>query len=147
MALPARASRTLAAAFFSSAPAPAARMAAAGPLQAQLEARLRAALAPVAHLEIENESYKHSVPAGSESHFKVFVVSPAFAGVPLLQRHRMVNDAAKGGGGAAALPFHALSIQAKTPEQWAAGAGAAMQSTPNCKGGSKADAGPVAGSV
>jgi stress-induced morphogen len=97
------------------------------------------------HLEIENESYKHSVPPGSESHFKVFVVSPSFQGVPLLGRHRLVNEAVAGGPGLP-LPVHALSVQAKTPDQWANGAGAGMQSTPTCKGGSKADDKPPAGS-
>ncbi len=87
-------------------------------------------------MEIENESHKHSVPPGSESHFKLFVVSPAFQGVPLLQRHRMVNEAVAGGPGLP-LPVHALSVQAKTPEQWAGGA--TLQSTPNCRGGSKAE--------
>lgn len=111
-----------------------AQMATIGPIQATIEARLKDAFEPV-HLEVENESFKHSVPPGSESHFKVFVVSPKFDGVPLLQRHRLVNDAIK--GSAADLPVHALSIQAKTPAQWQAGA--TIQSTPNCKGGSKAD--------
>jgi len=48
------------------------------------------ALAPV-HLEILNESNKHNVPANSETHFKVVVVSEAFAQQSLVQRHRAVN--------------------------------------------------------
>jgi stress-induced morphogen len=115
-----------------------------GPVQALLVERLTSAFSPV-HLEIENESAKHSVPPGSESHFKVFVVSAAFDGVALLQRHRMVNDAVKGAGGGASLPVHALSIQAKSPSQWAAGA--VLQSTPNCRGGSVGDAAPPAGAA
>ncbi len=113
-----------------------------GPIAAALVERLTAAFAPVAHLELENESHRHSVPPGSESHFKVFIVSPAFENVPLLERHRRVNAAAAGGTGAP-LPVHALSISAKTPAQWAAGA--AAQSTPGCLGGSKHDAAPPAG--
>jgi stress-induced morphogen len=31
-----------------------------------------------AHLEITNESFMHAVPPGSESHFKVVVVSAAW---------------------------------------------------------------------
>ena len=103
-----------------------------GPIARLLYERITAALAP-AHLELENESHKHSVPPGSESHFKVFIVSPAFEGVPLIQRHRLVHDAVKGGSGTAELPIHALSVSAKTPAQWASGAG--MQTTPNCRGG------------
>jgi len=110
--------------------APSAGAPVAGPVQRALTERITAALAPV-HLEIENESHKHSVPKGSESHFKVFVVSEKFVGQPLIARHRLVNDAVKEADGG--MPVHALSISAKTPDQWAGGA--AMHVTPNCKGG------------
>ncbi len=66
------------------------------------------------HLEVVNESYMHSVPRGSETHFKVVVVSTAFDGVGVLQRHRAVNtllDPELKGG------VHALSIVARTPAQ------------------------------
>jgi stress-induced morphogen len=99
-----------------------------GPTAALIRSRLTAAFAPVTHLELEDESRRHS--RGAESHFKVFLVSPAFEGVPLVQRHRLVMDAVK--AGAVDLPFHALSISAKTPAQW--DAGAAMQKTPGCAG-------------
>ena len=79
-----------------------------------------------------NESYKHSVPTGSESHFKVVIVSDQFEGLPLIQRHRLVNsvleDELKN-------DIHALSIQAKTPVQWEKNA--TVHQTPNCLGGSK----------
>jgi BolA protein len=84
------------------------------------------------HLAIENESYKHSVPRGSESHFKLLVVSAAFEGKSLVQRHRAVNEAVSEIGGGV-LPVHALSITAKTPAQWSPGEG--MHTTPLCKGG------------
>lgn len=100
------------------------------PVQASIQQALQEAFEPT-HVEIVNESYKHNVPKGSESHFKVFIVSDAFEGVPLLKRHRMVNEAL-----ASQLegPVHALSIKAKTPAQYAAGA--AVQQTPSCRGGS-----------
>lgn len=41
-----------------------------GPVQIDIVNRLSVALEPL-HLAIENESYKHSVPKGSETHFKV----------------------------------------------------------------------------
>ncbi|MER2512817.1 MAG: BolA/IbaG family iron-sulfur metabolism protein, partial [Nitrosomonas ureae] len=41
-------------------------------------------------LEVVNESYKHNVLEGSESHFKVTIVSDEFNGKMLLTRHRMV---------------------------------------------------------
>lgn len=80
-----------------------------------------------------NESHMHNVPPGSETHFKVILVSDAFEGKPLLGRHRAVNtllDAELKGG------VHALSIVAKTPKEWAASAGSVPPS-PACRGGSK----------
>lgn len=67
------------------------------------------------HLEIINESGNHRVPPGSESHFKVVLVSSKFEGKPTLTRHRMVNQTLaselKG-------PVHALSLRVFTPGQW-----------------------------
>lgn len=37
------------------------------------------------HLDIINESYMHNVPKGSETHFKVVVVSEKFDGLPLIK--------------------------------------------------------------
>lgn len=37
------------------------------------------------HLDIINESYMHNVPKGSETHFKVVVVSDLFKDVPLIK--------------------------------------------------------------
>lgn len=63
------------------------------------------------HLEVFNESYMHNVPKGSETHFKVVVVSEEFDGVSLIKRHRMVNNALRDelAGG-----VHALSIQVQS---------------------------------
>lgn len=87
-------------------------------------------------MEIVNESFKHNVPKGSESHFKVLIVSSAFEGKSVIDRHRMVNAAA-GDGSGASIPVHALSISAKTPAQFAAMAVPVIHDTPNCAGGSK----------
>lgn len=38
-----------------------------------------------AYLEVINESYMHNVPKGSETHFKVVVVSDKFSNVTLLK--------------------------------------------------------------
>ena len=43
------------------------------------------------HLEVENESSNHNVPPGSESHFKVVLVSNEFDGKTPVMRHRAVN--------------------------------------------------------
>jgi stress-induced morphogen len=82
-------------------------------------------------LEVINESYMHNVPKNSETHFKVVVVSDQFDKVKSpLQRHRLVNAAL-----ATELegPVHALSIVAKSPEQW--GNNQTVPSSPNCSGG------------
>src|SRR5690606_32771178 len=47
-------------------------------VQQQIEAKLRAALTPQV-LRVENESHRHNVPAGAESHFKVTLVADRFA--------------------------------------------------------------------
>ena len=84
-------------------------------------------------LQVINESSGHNVPPGSETHFKVVVVSESFAGQSLVSRHRAVNRslAAQLQGG-----VHALSIQALTPAQWSERGGQVPDSPP-CLGGSK----------
>jgi stress-induced morphogen len=94
---------------------------------------LEVGLAP-AHLEVIDESSQHSVPRGAETHFKVLIVSEAFAGLPLVQRHRRVNQLL---GEAFRAGLHALSIHAKTPAEWAASPEA--MASPACLGGSKAE--------
>ena len=58
-------------------------------IREQIEAKLVAAFEP-AYLEVTDESYRHNVPAGSESHFKVVVVSDKFVGERFLSRHRAI---------------------------------------------------------
>jgi len=88
------------------------------------------ALAPV-HLDIINESDQHNVPPGSESHFKVVVVSDVFANESLISRHRRVNKllCAELQG-----PIHALSLHTHTVEEWAKRGGRVPDSPP-CRGG------------
>lgn len=87
------------------------------------------------HLDVVNESHRHNVPANSETHFKVLVVSEQFDSKSLVQRHRLVNETlAKELEG----PVHALSIVAKTPTQWetmVANGTAEIPPSPNCRGG------------
>ncbi|MGR3984812.1 MAG: BolA family transcriptional regulator [Gammaproteobacteria bacterium] len=84
-------------------------------------------------LRVENESHRHNVPAGAQSHFKVTLVSPRFDGKPLLARHRMVNDLLRDELRGA---VHALALHTLTPQEWDAGARAAE--SPPCLGGSAA---------
>ena len=54
--------------------------------------------------------------SGGTDHYSVVVIAQAFAGVPLLKRHRMVLDLFQSEIGTGEV--HALSIKAYTPEQW-----------------------------
>ena len=56
---------------------------------------------------------------GTGDHFEVVVVSPAFAGKPLVKRHQMVYSAL--GAAVDGTIIHALALKTLTPEQ-AAGA-------------------------
>ncbi len=102
-------------------------------LHQRIEAKLGEALLPTL-LAVENESGMHNVPPGSETHFKVLVVSPAFEGLGLVDRHRRVNEILRE---ELAAGVHALSIRALTPAQHEAGQGDGFIS-PKCLGGSKA---------
>jgi BolA protein len=99
-------------------------------LAERIETKLRAALEPVT-LVVENESHMHNVPKGSETHFKVLVVSPAFDGLGRLDRQRKVNallaDEFKSG-------LHALTMRTLTPAE---GDVAGDFASPPCLGGSK----------
>lgn len=54
------------------------------PVEQSIRTKLTANLNPK-HLDIINESFMHNVPAGSETHFKVVVVSDKFDGLPLIK--------------------------------------------------------------
>lgn len=82
----------------------------------------------------------HSVPRGSETHFKVVVVSPFFQSMQLLQRHRHVNSTLSN---QLKTGVHALSIIAKTPEQWEASS--TVAASPACAGGMKHESKQTAG--
>lgn len=84
-------------------------------LAAELEARLREALAP-ASVTVRDDSAKHAGHPGARegAHFAVRVVSSRFAGLRMLQRHRLVYDAA---APLMAGRIHALQIDAVTPEE------------------------------
>ncbi len=102
-------------------------------IQQQIEQRLREQFTPL-HIEVVNESHMHNVPEGSESHFRVVLVSAAFDGKPLVQRHRAVNTELKA---ELAGQIHALALHTMTPEEWFEKGGTAPESPP-CMGGEKA---------
>jgi BolA protein len=80
----------------------------------RMRARLEAALAPE-RIEIVDDSAKHAGHAGARDgrgHYTVEIVARAFAGKPLLARHRMVYAAL---GDMMQTDIHALSIKAEEP--------------------------------
>lgn len=89
-----------------------------------------------AHLEVANESDQHSVPANSETHFRVVLVSEAFASLRKVARHQRVYGALS-----AQLegPVHALALHTYSVEEWEVRNNPAPES-PQCLGGSKAEA-------
>jgi BolA protein len=98
-------------------------------LATELESRLRSAFSP-ATLTLLNESNRHNVPPGSETHFKVTLVSESFTGQPRVRRHQMVyaqvQDLLDG-------PLHALALHLHTPEEWAKQSD--VPASPPCRGG------------
>ena len=103
-------------------------------IQTRIQEKLTDAMT-LQHLEVTNESGNHNVPSGSESHFKVVLVSPEFTDLKLVARHRMVNTVLKD---ELASQIHALAIHTYTKDEWLRKKGEAPMSPP-CLGGSKAD--------
>jgi stress-induced morphogen len=72
----------------------------------EITAKIRTAL-PDARVELQDLT-------GTSDHWKALIVSAAFAGKSLIQRHRMVMnvlaDEMKG-------PIHALTLDVKTPDE------------------------------
>ena len=83
------------------------------PTAAQIDAALRAALAPE-QLEVQDDSHHHAGHAGAREgrHFTVRIVSGRFAGLGRVARHRLVYDSLHD-----LIPrgIHALAIEARAP--------------------------------
>lgn len=103
-------------------------------MQSRVSQKLHTAFEP-AHLEVINESYQHNVLPGSESHFKVVLVSEKFENKRMLSRHReiyaILADELAGG-------IHALALHTYTPQEWDALTNTALKS-PACRGAGKAN--------
>lgn len=86
-----------------------------GPVAREMERRLQAALAPC-RITLVDDSEKHRGHGGynpeGESHFRLHVESPAFAGKSRVERQRMVHSAL---GDLLDSRVHALSIRAVAP--------------------------------
>jgi BolA protein len=84
-------------------------------VKGKIEEKLTRAFQPDS-LQIVDESHLHAGHAGhrpeGETHFRVRVVSKAFAGKSRVQRHRMVNSVL---AEELAGPVHALAIHSAAP--------------------------------
>ncbi|WP_194757516.1 BolA family protein [Aliidiomarina indica] len=87
------------------------------------------------YVDVKDESYMHASGPQAQSHFKVTLVSEAFDGLRLIQRHRAVNAVL-----AEELrdQIHALALHTYTPLEWKEKFGQ-VPSSPACRGGSKED--------
>lgn len=83
-------------------------------VQTTIENKLQAALSADV-LMVENESHHHSVPANSETHFKVVAVADAFTGLRPVQRHQLVYRIL---AEELASDVHALALHTYTAQEW-----------------------------
>ena len=89
---------------------------------------------PLQGIEVINESHMHNVPTGSESHFKVIIISDDFEGERLVKRHQRVNKVL---AEELESKIHALALQTLTPQEWRA-KGKKIMPSPKCLGGGSA---------
>ena len=104
-------------------------------VQKHIEQKLTESFSPD-YLDVANESHQHSVPPDSETHFRVVLVSQQFEGSRKVARHQKVYAAlAEQLQG----PVHALALHTYTPQEWQQRR-QDVPASPECLGGSKADA-------
>lgn len=83
----------------------------------KVEMLLRGRFDPL-HLELRDNSAKHVGHRGATSgggHYHVLIVSHAFEGRELIDRHRMVNETLRELFGKG---IHALGLSTLTPREW-----------------------------
>lgn len=100
-------------------------------VQEQIQLQLQQVFQPH-YLEVINESHGHNVAAGSETHFKLVLVSEAFEGQRSVARHRQVYSCL---AEFMAAGVHALALHTYTASEWEAKKVA--PESPPCLGGSK----------
>ena len=101
-----------------------------GPIESIILEKLERSFSP-SYIQVINESDSHNVPKGSESHFKVILVSQEFEGKTAVKRHQSVysvlaHELQSG--------VHALALHTYLPDEWKKQD--SVPSSPNCMGGS-----------
>ena len=102
-------------------------------IEAVIEQKLLSAFSPM-HLDVINESHQHNVAPGSESHFKVIIVSDDFVGERLIKRHRAINTLL---ATELAEKIHALALHTYTKDEWDKYYAENTPISPKCLGGGK----------
>lgn len=82
------------------------------------------------YLKIENESHMHSSGRGTESHFKIILVSSHFEGQRAIIRHRAIYTCL---ADELACGIHALALHTYTPSEWTNSQNL-VPTSPNCLG-------------
>lgn len=102
-------------------------------VQSIIKDKLNNYFSKISHIEVINESGQHNVPANSETHFKIIIVTDEFKALTLIQRHRLINMLLKE---ELSSVIHALAIHPFTIKEWYLRKSAPL--SPKCKGGSSA---------
>ena len=84
-------------------------------------------------MTIEDESSRHNVPVGAETHFKVVAVSARFNDLSRVARHRLVNACLSA---EFTTGLHALSLHLYTPDE-SRQSSRDVPSSPACRNGQK----------
>ena len=100
-------------------------------VQSQIEEKFKTHFKP-RYLEVLNESSMHNVPIGSETHFKLIVVSDIFEKQNRIERHRLIHELL---ASELRTQIHALTMVLKTSIEWEEQK--KVLPTPKCLGGQK----------
>ena len=84
-----------------------------GPIESQIINILSTSM-NLSSFKIINESFMHNVPKGSESHFKIVVVTNDFNNLSIIQRHKLIYKTLD----SLMNKIHALSIHAFNEEEF-----------------------------
>ena len=84
-----------------------------GPIESQIINTLSTSM-NLSSLKIINESFMHNVPKGSESHFKIVVVTNDFNNLSIIKRHKLIYKTLDH----LMSKIHALSIHAFNEEEF-----------------------------
>ena len=84
-----------------------------GPIESQIINTLSTSM-NLLSFKIINESFMHNVPKGSESHFKIVVVTNDFNNLSIIKRHKLIYKTLD----SLMNKIHALSIHAFNEEEF-----------------------------